>query len=97
MTVRFVAIARRRSRGKLADVELHFDEGPLTGLKPIGFGVWESRNSTGCRVTFPAVHYEVKGNRRSFALLRPVREREALESIRDAILHAYLTDRSQTW
>ena len=30
--------------GKLADAELHFDEGPLAGLKLLGFAVWERRS-----------------------------------------------------
>ena len=29
--------------GKLADAELHFTDGPLEGLKLIGFGIWERR------------------------------------------------------
>lgn len=27
--------------GKLADGELHFTDGPLAGLKLIGFAIWE--------------------------------------------------------
>lgn len=61
--------------GKLADAELVFEEGPLAGLKMIGFGIWERRNGLGLtrearNVTFPARQYSVNGERRSFSLLR---------------------------
>ena len=63
--------------GKLADAELHFDDGPLAGLKLLGFAVWERRNGSGRNVTFPARRYSVNGERRSYALLRPVSETKA--------------------
>ena len=75
--------------GKLADAELHFTEGPLAGLKLIGFGVWESRSGGRRNVTFPARQYSVNGERRSFALLRPVIDQEAQERLRDLILDTY--------
>ena len=75
--------------GKLADAELHFTSGPLAGLKLIGFAIWERRGGTGRNVTFPARHYSVNGERRSFALLRPIADVAAQESVRDAILAAY--------
>ena len=33
--------------GKLADAELVFTEGPLEGLRLIGFGIWERRGGAG--------------------------------------------------
>jgi hypothetical protein len=76
--------------GKLADVELHFGgESPLAGLKLIGFSVWERRGGTGRNVTFPARQYAVNGERRSFALLRPVTDPTAQNAIRDRVLEAY--------
>ena len=77
--------------GKLADAEVIFkaDAGPLSGLKLVGFAVWERRNG-GQNVTFPARRYSVNGERRSFALLRPANgEVSAQEAIRDLILDAY--------
>jgi len=47
--------------GKLADCELHFTDGPLEGLKLIGFSVWERRGGNGRNVTFPARQYSVNG------------------------------------
>ena len=77
----------RQSPGKLADAELHFS-GPLDGLKLIGFAVWE-RKSGGRNVTFPARQYSVNGERRSFALLRPIADSTSQNKLRDLILEAY--------
>ena len=77
--------------GKLADAEVIFEgeAGPLSGLKLIGFAVWERRNG-GRNVTFPARQYSVNGERRSLALLRPTNgERSAQEAMRTCILDAY--------
>ena len=76
--------------GKVADAELHFTEGPLEGLKLIGFSIWERRGGGGgYNVTFPARQYTVNGERRSFALLRPVVDTTAQNKVRDLILEAY--------
>ncbi len=75
--------------GKLADAELHFTDGPLEGLRLIGFAVWERRAGGGRNVTFPARQYSVNGERRSFALLRPVTDATAQERVRDLVLQAY--------
>lgn len=76
--------------GKLADVELHFTDGPFEGLKLIGFSIWERRSSAGGRnLTFPARSYSVNGERRSFALLRPINDTEAQTRLRDEILSAF--------
>lgn len=89
MTVKIVPNEKGNPPGKLADAELHFVSGPLEGLKLIGFAVWERRTGTGRNVTFPARQYSVNGERRSFALLRPVAETGAQDRIRDMILQAY--------
>jgi len=75
--------------GKLADAELHFTDGALDGLKLIGFSVWERRTGGGRNVTFPARTYSVNGERRSFALLRPVGDATAQDRIRELILNTY--------
>lgn len=77
--------------GKLADAEVIFeaDAGPLSGLKLVGFAVWERRDG-GKNVTFPARQYSVNGARRSFALLRPSTEDGTTQdAIRECILDAY--------
>src|SRR5207244_9607113 len=89
LTVKIVVNDKANPPGKLADAELHFGDGPLAGLKLIGFSIWERRGGTGRNVTFPARQYSVNGERRSFALLRPIADVTAQESVRDAILAAY--------
>jgi hypothetical protein len=89
MVVKIVANEKQQPAGKLADAELHFSEGPLEGLKLIGFGVWERRGGGGRNVTFPARQYSVNGERRSFALLRAVADAAAQDRIRELVLQAY--------
>ena len=91
MTVKITPNDRGNPPGKLADAELHFSEGPLDGLKLIGFSIWEQRRGGGGgrNVTFPARQYNVNGERRSFALLRPIVDTTAQGKIRELILDAY--------
>ena len=89
MTVKIVSYDKGNPPGKLADAELHFSEGPLEGLKLIGFAVWEKKNGAGRNVTFPARSYSVQGERRSFALLRPLGDSTTQNRLRDLILEAY--------
>ena len=88
-TVKFCPNDSGNPPGKLADAELHFIDGPLVGLKLIGFAIWERRGGGGRNVTFPARTYSVNGERRSFALLRPTGEIEAQNGLRDLILQAF--------
>ncbi len=88
MTVRFFPNDKGNPAGKLADAELHFSGGPLDGLKLIGFAVWERKNG-GRNVTFPARQYSVNGERRSFALLRPITDPTTHDRLRDLIIEAY--------
>src|SRR5438034_10102823 len=67
MTVKITPNDRGNPPGKLADAELHFSDGPLEGLKLIGFSIWERRGGSGRNVTFPARQYSINGERRSFA------------------------------
>jgi hypothetical protein len=53
--------------------------------------VWERRSGSGRNVTFPARQYSVNGERRSFALLRPVADAASQERVRDLVLEAYAT------
>jgi hypothetical protein len=88
MVVKIVPNDKGNPPGKLADAELHFTEGPLEGLKLIGFAVWERRGGNGRNVTFPARQYSVNGERRSFALLRPVVDATAQDRVRRLVLDA---------
>jgi hypothetical protein len=89
MVVKIVPNDKANPPGKLADAELHFTDGVLEGLKLIGFSVWERRSGGGRNVTFPARQYAVNGERRSFALLRPIGDATAQDRIKDLVLQAY--------
>ena len=89
ITVKIQPNDRGNPSGKLADAELHFTNGPLEGLKLIGFSIWERRGGTGRNVTFPARQYSVNGERRSFALLRPIVDTTAQNAVREVILEAF--------
>ncbi len=89
MTIKILPNDKGTPPGKLADAELHFTSGPLEGLKLIGFAVWERRTGNGRNVTFPARQYSVNGERRSFALLRPIGDTTSQDRIRDVVLQAY--------
>ena len=90
MTIKIVPNDKGNPPGKLADAEVHFAEGTLEGLKLIGFSIWERRGGgAGRNVTFPARSYAVNGERRNFALLRPIADATAQEKLRALILNAY--------
>jgi len=63
MTIKIVSNEKGNPPGKLADAELVFTEGPLEGLKLIGFSVWERKTGGGRNVTFPARQYSVNAAR----------------------------------
>ena len=96
MTIKIVPNDKGSPAGKLAEAELHFTQGPLDGLKLIGFAVWERRTGNGRNVTFPARQYSVNGERRSFSLLRPIIDTTSQDRIRDLILQAYAGARSRS-
>ena len=89
MIVRITPNDKGNPPGKLADAELHFPDGPLAGLRLVGFAVWERRGGGGRNVTFPARNYSVNGERRSYALLRPIVDTTAQNGVRDLILEAF--------
>lgn len=64
------------------------NDGPLDGLKRVGFALWE-RKGSGRNVTFPARPYSVNGERRSFALLRPIVDATSQDTLRDILLEAH--------
>lgn len=89
MVIKIIPNASSNPPGKLAEAELHFTDGPLSGLRLVGFAIWERRTGNGRNVTFPARQYSVNGERRSFALLRPTADTAAQNNVRDLILQAY--------
>ena len=96
MTVKITPNDRGNPAGKLADAELHFGgQSPLAGLKLIGFSIWERRGGNGRNVTFPARQYSVNGERRSFALLRPIVDITSQNKLRELILAAFQQNEEQ--
>jgi hypothetical protein len=89
MTIKITPNDKGNPPGKLAEAELHFGDGPMEGLKLIGFSIWERRGGNGRNVTFPARSYVVDGDRRSYALLRPIVDSTAPAKLRDLILDAF--------
>ena len=97
MTIKIAPNDKGTPPGKVAEAELHFTDGPLEGLRLVGFAIWERRGagagagaSAGeYNVTFPARQYTVNGDRRSFALLRPIADTTAQNRVRELILQAY--------
>jgi hypothetical protein len=91
MTIKITPNDKGNPPGKLAEAELHFSDGdgPLGGLKLIGFSVWERRGGNGRNVTFPARSYSVNGERRTFALLRPLVDITSQNTLRELILEAF--------
>src|SRR3990167_1903747 len=89
IVVKIIMNDKGSPNGKLADAEVHFIDGPLQGLKLLGFAAWQRRNGDGRNVTFPARTYSVNGERRSFSLLRPANgDASAQNNIRDIVLKA---------
>jgi hypothetical protein len=95
MTIKITPNDKGNPPGKLAEAELHFGDGPMEGLKLIGFSIWERRGGNGRNVTFPARSYVVNGDRRSYALLRPIVDSTAQAKLRDLILQAFQEYRSK--
>jgi hypothetical protein len=96
MLIKIIPNDKGNPPGKLAEAELHFTDGALEGLKLIGFAVWERRSGGGRNVTFPARQYSVNGERRSFALLRPLADVTAQDRVRELILQAYAEHEEQS-
>lgn len=75
---------------KCADAEIHFvdptRDGVLLGHKLVGFAVWEMHGRY--NVSFPSRQYSINGEKRSFALVRPLAD-HATEELRTAIIAAY--------
>ena len=74
MRVHFVLNHGGTPESKLADVEIHFEEGLLSGLKLVGCSVWRSRKGDDPTVLVPARSYATAGGVRYYELLRAAEE-----------------------
>lgn len=71
MRVHFILNHGGTPESKLADVEIHFEEGLLSGLKLVGCSVWRSRKGEAPTVLVPSRSYATAGGIRYYELLRP--------------------------
>src|SRR3989337_1797347 len=70
MRVHYVLTHGGAPASKLADVEIHFEEGLLSGLKLVGCSVWRSKKGEAPTVLVPARSYATAGAVRYYELLR---------------------------
>lgn len=98
MRVHYVLNHGGTPESKLADVEIHFEEGLLSGLKLVGCSVWRSKKGEGPTVLVPSRSYASMGGVRYYELLRPSEEggpensagRNALRKFKDYVRDEYL-------
>ncbi|MBP2674474.1 MAG: hypothetical protein H6Q84_1314 [Deltaproteobacteria bacterium] len=71
MRVHYVLNHGGTPASKLADVEIHFEEGLLAGLKLVGASVWRSKKGEAPTVIVPSRSYATAAGVRYYELLRP--------------------------
>lgn len=91
MVVRILPVVVGAPADKVADAELIFEDGLLAGMKLVGFSLWRGKRREMPTISFPARQYVVNGERRSYALLRPIDGNASAspEDLRLHILRAY--------
>jgi hypothetical protein len=94
ISIHIVTTNGHAAPGKLADAEIHFTGGELDGLKLVGFAVWRRRDGEGQNVSFPSRQFTVRGDRRSYSLLRWIERREAQTRFEAMVLEAYQNSRN---
>lgn len=73
----------------LCEGEIVFEEGPLAGMKLVGFSLWRGGDD-GVYVTFPARAFGPEGDRKYFDLLRSAEGNAAdPRRVKDWILESY--------
>ncbi|HQU13951.1 MAG TPA: hypothetical protein PKV70_06840, partial [Thermodesulfobacteriota bacterium] len=70
MRVHYVLNHGGTPQSKLADVEIHFEEGLLKGLKLVGCSIWTSKKGDAPTVLVPSRSYATAGGVRYYELLR---------------------------
>jgi hypothetical protein len=80
MRVHYVLNHGGTPQSKLADVEIHFEEGLLAGLKLVGCSVWRSKKGEAPTVLVPSRSYATAGGVRYYELMR-----ESVEGDRAAV------------
>ena len=70
MSIHFILNHDGIPASKLADVEIHFEEGLLSGLKLVGCSVWRSKKGDKPTVLVPSRSYATASGVRYYELLR---------------------------
>jgi hypothetical protein len=93
MRVQFVEKANGPER-LVCDAEVLFDEGPLGGMKLVGFAVWRGAEGD-LYVTFPSRAFGTATDRKFFDYLRAIEPGAAgSRRVKDWILEEYRTARA---
>ena len=92
MRVHFILNHGGTPESKLADVEIHFNEGPLDKLKLVGCSVWRARKGEDVTILVPSRSYATAGGVRYYELLRQSddKEKAAVKVFKDYIRGEYL-------
>jgi hypothetical protein len=95
MRVHYVLNHGGTPQSKLADVEIHFEEGLLAGLKLVGCSVWRAKKGEKPTVLVPSRSYATASGVRYFELLRAAApdkdaEKKAVRDFKDYIRGEYL-------
>ncbi len=99
MRVHYILNQGVAPESKLADVEIHFEEGILSGLKLVGCSVWRSKKGEGPTVLVPSRSYAAAGGVRYYELLRASEEggaaddgrgKQAVRSFKQYVRDEYL-------
>jgi hypothetical protein len=83
MRVHYVLNHGGTPASKLADVEIHFEEGLLAGLKLVGCSVWRSKKGDAPTVLVPSRSYATAGGVRYYELLRSSADGAAAANAQD--------------
>jgi hypothetical protein len=79
MRVHYVLNHGGSPQSKLADVEIHFEEGLLAGLKLVGCSVWRSKKGDEPTVLVPSRSYATAGGVRYYELMREANDNAGAE------------------
>jgi len=100
MRIHYVLTHGGDPASKLADVEIHFEEGLLAGLKLVGCSIWRSNKGGAPTVLVPSRSYATAYGVRYYELLRPSADntvgklepgegRDAIKRLKEYILGEY--------
>ena len=95
MRVHYVLNHGGTPASKLADVEIHFEEGLLAGMKLVGCSVWRAKKGEKPTILVPSRSYATAGGVRYYELLRAAgadadSEKKAVKGFKEYIREEYM-------